>query len=88
MFLRDRAGRPAGVTVKDVLFARRPDLGYLELNCENALTTLPYVDVVCEVLTGRDAPATTTWSLLGLGAPPAGTAAARRVRRRWMQRRR
>jgi hypothetical protein len=37
-------------TVKDLLFDRRPDLGYLELNCENALTTLPYVDIVCEVL--------------------------------------
>ena len=56
-FLKDRkaAGAPhkAGdpiPTVKDTLFSRRPDLGFLELNCDNALTSLPYIDVVCEVL--------------------------------------
>jgi hypothetical protein len=51
-FLNDRMSATPGVTVKDILFARRPDLGYLELNCPNAFTTLPYVDVVCEVLEG------------------------------------
>lgn len=57
MFLKDRNSVKAPAnpgdpipTVKDILFSRRPDLGYLELNCENALTPLPYVDVVCEVL--------------------------------------
>src|SRR6266487_641450 len=52
MFLNDRklATAPPS-TVKDVLFKRRADLGYLELTCENATTTtLPYVDLVCEVL--------------------------------------
>jgi hypothetical protein len=39
MFLKDR--RPEGIPVKDILFNRRPDLGYLELNCENANVTLP-----------------------------------------------
>ncbi|MEM8999770.1 MAG: neuraminidase-like domain-containing protein [Bacteroidota bacterium] len=48
MFLKDR--RPKGIPVKDMLFERRPDLGYLELNCENANVTLPYIDVVNEVL--------------------------------------
>lgn len=50
MFLKDRKAANPAQTVKDVLFKRRPDLGYLELNCDNALTPLPYVDVVCEVL--------------------------------------
>jgi hypothetical protein len=57
MFLKDRESVKAPAnpgdpvpSVKDILFARRPDLGYIELNCENALTPLPYVDVVCEVL--------------------------------------
>jgi hypothetical protein len=50
MFLRDRESSKDDYSVRDILFERRPDLGYLELNCENALTTLPYVDVVCEVL--------------------------------------
>ncbi|MEM9546242.1 MAG: neuraminidase-like domain-containing protein [Bacteroidota bacterium] len=48
MFLKDR--KPKGIPVKDTLFARRPDLGYSELNCENANVTLPYIDVVNEVL--------------------------------------
>ena len=54
MFLKDRKAKlPAAwrsQPVKDILFDRRPDLGFLELNCENALTPLPYIDVVCEVL--------------------------------------
>lgn len=56
MFLKDRESKkpkPDGTgndSVKDILFARRPDLGFLELNCDNALTPLPYIDVVCEVL--------------------------------------
>ncbi len=48
MFLSKR--RQDGKSAKDTLFKRRPDLGYLELNCENANVTLPYIDVVCEVL--------------------------------------
>jgi hypothetical protein len=50
MFLKDRSTRTGHGMVKDVLLIRRPDLGYLELNCQNAMTPLPYVDVVCEVL--------------------------------------
>lgn len=49
MFLADRT-LESGKTAKDILFARRPDLGFLELNCDNAMTPLPYIDVVCEVL--------------------------------------
>ncbi|MGH7555149.1 MAG: neuraminidase-like domain-containing protein, partial [Longimicrobiales bacterium] len=32
------------------LFKRRPDLPYLKLSCENTNTTLPYIDLVNEVL--------------------------------------
>lgn len=32
------------------LFARRPDLGHLELTCKNTNTVLPYVDLVNEVM--------------------------------------
>ncbi|MDR6782684.1 DNA-binding transcriptional MerR regulator [Pedobacter africanus] len=32
------------------LFARRPDLGHLELSCKNTNTILPYVDLVNEVM--------------------------------------
>ena len=56
MFLKDRTSKKPKPDsqdhyfVKDLLFNRRPDLGFLELNCDNALTQLPYIDVVCEVL--------------------------------------
>lgn len=38
------------LTVKDVLFKRRPDLGNIKLNCVNTDTPLPYIDLVCEIL--------------------------------------
>ena len=39
MFLKDRKAADPGIDkVKDILFRRRPDLGFLELNCDNALT--------------------------------------------------
>lgn len=39
-----------GRLAKDVLFARRPDLGDIDLSCENANTPVPYIDLVCELL--------------------------------------
>lgn len=41
---------------KDVLFERRPDLGEIDLGCENANTPLPYIDLVCELLEEAIAP--------------------------------
>jgi hypothetical protein len=39
-----------------ILFARRPDLKYLKLNCANAETPLPYIDLVNELLERLIAP--------------------------------
>src|SRR5690606_39020371 len=64
-------------TVKDILFARRPDLGFIELNCDNALTPLPYVDVVCEVLEKAIAKDAGDVQLVGFSAMPAAPAAAK-----------
>src|SRR4029450_13846820 len=75
MFLRGRKAINPARTVKDVLFDRRPDLGYLELNCENAYTTLPYVDVVCEVLEAVVANGENDLELPGFVSMPAGHAA-------------
>jgi len=51
MFLKDRNAKGmSGESVKKILLERRPDLAYLELNCDNANVTLPYIDVVNEVL--------------------------------------
>jgi hypothetical protein len=55
-FLSARPSRIKGKNVKDVLFARRPDLGEIELTCENTNTTLPYVDLVNEILEEAVAP--------------------------------
>ncbi len=50
-FLRYRKAQPpAAATVKDMLFARRPDLGEIELSCANTNIPVPYVDLVNEVL--------------------------------------
>jgi hypothetical protein len=77
MFLRDRKAANPAQTVKDILFERRPDLGYLELNCENALTPLPYIDIVCEVLEDVVAAGENDVELPGFVAMPAGAAAAK-----------
>ncbi|HMH46001.1 MAG TPA: neuraminidase-like domain-containing protein, partial [Pyrinomonadaceae bacterium] len=45
-----------GKIAKDVLFERRPDLGDIDLGCENAETPLPYIDLVCELLEETIAP--------------------------------
>ena len=37
-------------TVLEHLFARRPDLGCLELTCENTNTILPYIDLANEIM--------------------------------------
>lgn len=63
-------------TVKDVLFHRRPDLGFIELNCDNGLVPLPYVDVVCEVLEDVVAAGANDLPLPGFNNMPANAAAA------------
>jgi hypothetical protein len=57
-FLKDRPSKIAGKSAKDVLFARRPDLGEIELTCENTNTPLPYVDLANEVLENAVSPGT------------------------------
>ncbi|WP_437962142.1 neuraminidase-like domain-containing protein [Sorangium sp. So ce119] len=46
-----RPSTTAGKTALDVLFdGRRADLGAIELSCDNTLTSLPYIDLVNEIL--------------------------------------
>ena len=77
MFLKDRKAADSTSTVKDVLFRRRPDLGYLELNCDNALTPYPYIDTVCEVLENAVAAGENDLELPGFTAMPADATAAK-----------
>ena len=46
----------SGKNVRDVLLGRRPDLGEVELSCENTNTALPYIDLVNEILEDVVAP--------------------------------
>jgi peptidoglycan hydrolase-like protein with peptidoglycan-binding domain len=57
-FLKERSAwfPEATPSVKDVLFKRRPDLGEIELTCENTNTAMPYVDLVLELLEDAVAP--------------------------------
>lgn len=77
VFLKDRYWN--GVSLKDILFRRRADLGYLELNCDNAMTHLPYIDVVCEVLEEAVAGMENDIELPHFVAIPAAPLDARRV---------
>lgn len=43
-----------------LLFARRPDIGTMQLSCANTNTTLPYIDLVNELLENAVAPGTAT----------------------------
>ncbi|MGA2841902.1 MAG: neuraminidase-like domain-containing protein [Steroidobacteraceae bacterium] len=58
LYLKGR--KLGGTDVKSILLARRPDIGDIQLTCENTNTTLPYVDLACEVLEERVAP----WKVL------------------------
>jgi hypothetical protein len=49
-FLDRSSKTAAGKTPLDMLLARRPDIAQLKLTCENTNTTIPYVDLVNEVL--------------------------------------
>jgi len=66
LFLKDRKAINPAITLKQLLFERRPDLGYLELNCDNAHVTLPYIDVVNEVLEDVVADGANDLELVGL----------------------
>ncbi len=77
MFLKDRKAKNPANTVKDILYRRRSDLGFLELNCINALTTLPYIDVVCEVLEDVIAVGENDVELIDFAVMPADPIAAK-----------
>lgn len=55
-FLDARDAVAPAVSAKDILFRRRPDIGYIELSCANSNTPLPYIDLVNEALEHAVAP--------------------------------
>jgi peptidoglycan hydrolase-like protein with peptidoglycan-binding domain len=50
LHMLDRPSLGAAANPVEVLFRRRPDLGHIQLTCENTNTLIPYVDLVTEVL--------------------------------------
>jgi hypothetical protein len=63
-YLEARNVAPSG-TAADVLLKRRPDIIYLNLDCENSDTPIPMIDLACEVLEDHVAP----WKLFDLPNP-------------------
>ncbi len=61
---------PDDNTVLERLFKRRPDLGNLELDCDNAMTPLPYIDLVNEVLENAITPRPYTSKTITIGNQP------------------
>ena len=57
-FLKNESTEINSRTAKDILFDRRPDIGQLELSCDNTNTPLPYIDLVNEVLENAVSPST------------------------------
>jgi Tc toxin complex TcA C-terminal TcB-binding domain/Neuraminidase-like domain len=55
-FLGQRVTAHGVTSVRDVLLARRPDLGDIELSCANTETLVPYIDLVNEILEDAVAP--------------------------------
>jgi hypothetical protein len=51
-----RINESSNRSVKDALFDRRPDLGDIELSCENTNTVLPLIDLVNEILENAVSP--------------------------------
>ncbi len=77
----EKAVDTAGNNALDELLTRRPDLGGLQLNCDNTETPLPHIDLVIEILEaivasadGKTLPAgaigATTWQSDMLAAQP------------------
>src|SRR5207249_2297413 len=42
-------GKPKA-SVKDLLLQRRPDIGDIDLNGNNTDTSIPYIDIACEIM--------------------------------------
>ena len=87
-FLRQRRARNTLVSPtvlinpKTVLFERRPDLGEIDLNCANAETPVPHIDIVCELLEEAIAPDAgfTFTGAISAGKPSAALLAEIRTR--------
>ncbi|GGC05314.1 neuraminidase-like domain-containing protein [Pseudoduganella buxea] len=88
-FLRNRLVRDTTVTpspstrsAREILFARRPDLGQIDLDCANAEVPVPHIDIVCELLeemVAPDAGFTFNAATLAAGRAPAALLAAVRA---------
>ncbi len=65
----------ANATARDALFLRRPDIWNIALSCDNTNITLPYIDLVNEILEAAIAPPATPVTLIATK----GTSAERRA---------
>jgi hypothetical protein len=70
LWLRNHQNQGDLATALDALFARRPDIGHLLLNCPNTDVPLPYIDLVNELLEDSvSPPASPAWNQTTQTAP-------------------
>lgn len=74
-FLKQRSAASGFANARDVLLARRADISVIALGCENTDVTLPYIDIVNELLEAAIAPPATQPTLI----VTAGTSDERRA---------
>ncbi|HEX5553392.1 MAG TPA: neuraminidase-like domain-containing protein, partial [Chitinophagaceae bacterium] len=72
-FLDERNTTQTGIAVKDILLYRRPDIGDIDLDCENTNTEIPYIDIACELMEDYIQPPVVTLSGSFLSKLNAGT---------------
>jgi Tc toxin complex TcA C-terminal TcB-binding domain/Neuraminidase-like domain/Salmonella virulence plasmid 28.1kDa A protein len=49
-YLDKRIPSPGSPSVKSWMLYRRPDIGDIDLDCENTNTEIPYIDIACELM--------------------------------------
>ena len=49
-FLEFRNSDTPGISIKDLLVYRRPDIADIDLTCDNTNTLVPYIDIACELM--------------------------------------
>ena len=54
--------------MRDIVNSRRPEIGYIELTCENSNTPVLYIDLACEIMEDRVAPGPMFTLAAGLAA--------------------
>jgi Tc toxin complex TcA C-terminal TcB-binding domain/Neuraminidase-like domain/Salmonella virulence plasmid 28.1kDa A protein len=65
-YLDKRIPSPGSPSVKNWILLRRPDIGDIDLNCDNTNTEIPYIDIACELMEDYLVPPLINLTIAGL----------------------